>query len=320
MTTACDSPSASSLLSLRWLSRHRAALAAAVTVTLWASAFVGVRALGGAYSPGALAYGRITIGAAALGAITVRRGWRMPRGAALGTTLTYGAAWFAGYTVLFNTAARHLDAGTLALVINLAPLLVAVFAGVFLSEGLPRQLLVGIVVALVGIALIASGTSETATTVMGPGLLLGLLAAVLYAAGVLLQKTALRTVDAKTVTFLGCAAGSVALLPYAPSFITETTTVSSGAFVALVYLGLFPTALAFSTWTYALARSDAGRLAATALTVPAIVILLSWLILGELPTILAVAGGSLCLAGVVISRSRQFVFQRSFVPPSGDRR
>lgn len=304
-TTSASSDPGSPLLARRWLPRHRAALAAAITVTLWASAFVGVRALGGAYTPGALAFGRITVGALALGAVTVRPGWRIPRGAALGATVTYGVAWFAGYTVLFNGAARHLDAGTLALVINLAPLLVAVLAGVLLGEGLPGRLLVGIAVALGGIALIASGTSDTPTTAMGPGLLLGVLAAMLYATGVLLQKTALRTVDGKTVTFLGCAAGAIALLPYAPSFVTETTTGSAGAFVALLYLGLFPTALAFSTWTYALARSEAGRLAATALTVPAIVIAMSWLILGELPTLLAAAGGSLCVLGVVVSRGRR---------------
>ncbi len=49
----------------------------------------------------------------------------------------------------------------------------------------------------------------------------------------------------------------------------------------MVYLGVFPTALAFTTWAYALARTTAGRMGATTYAVPALVVLMSWLALGE---------------------------------------
>ncbi|HEU0041136.1 MAG TPA: DMT family transporter, partial [Jiangellaceae bacterium] len=95
------------------------------------------------------------------------------------------------------------------------------------------------------------------------------------------------------------------LLPFAPQFVDQTLTASNGgALAAVVYLGVFPTAIAFSTWAYALARTDAGRLTATTLTVPAIAIALSWALLGELPTVLGMIGGTLCLLGVAISRRR----------------
>jgi drug/metabolite transporter (DMT)-like permease len=70
----------------------------------------------------------------------------------------------------------------------------------------------------------------------------------------------------------------------------------------MVYLGAVPTALAFSTWAYALVRMDAGRLGVTTYLVPPIVILLGWLLLGEVPPALAFAGGVVCLAGVALSR------------------
>lgn len=44
-----------------------AAAAATVTVVLWASAFVSIRSAGEAYSPGALALGRLLAGALTLG-------------------------------------------------------------------------------------------------------------------------------------------------------------------------------------------------------------------------------------------------------------
>ena len=284
--------------------RRKAAAAALITVVLWASAFVGIRMVADDYSPGALAFGRIAVGALALGMIAMRYRRRLPRGRALWLVVAYGVAWFAGYTVVLNQAEHHLDAGTAAMLVNVAPILVAVFAGVLLAEGFPRPLLIGISIAFTGVVIIALGGSGVAAVDDGAGVALGLLAAVLYATGVLLQKVALRTVDVVTATFLGCAVGAIALLPFAPRFVAETMDAPAGALAVAVYLGLFPTAIAFSTWAYALARTDAGRMTATTLAVPAIAILLSWLFLGELPTVLGMIGGALCLLGVAISRRR----------------
>ncbi|CAM5689132.1 hypothetical protein SGRIM128S_03797 [Streptomyces griseomycini] len=64
------------------------------------------------------------------------------------------------------------------------------------------------------------------------------------------------------------------------------------------------TALAFTTWAYALARTTASRMGATTYAVPALVVLMSWLALGEVPGPLTLVGGVLCLAGVAVSRSR----------------
>jgi drug/metabolite transporter (DMT)-like permease len=72
----------------------------------------------------------------------------------------------------------------------------------------------------------------------------------------------------------------------------------------MVYLGVVPTALAFSTWAYSLARMDAGTLGVTTYVVPPMVILLGWLLLDEVPPALAVVGGAVCLAGVGVGRSR----------------
>jgi drug/metabolite transporter (DMT)-like permease len=43
---------------------------------------------------------------------------------------------------------------------------------------------------------------------------------------------------------------------------------------------------------------------ATTYAVPGLVVLMSWLILGQVPRWLTIAGGALCLAGVAVSRSR----------------
>ena len=279
--------------------------AVVTTLVLWASAFVGIRAIGSAFSPGPMALLRLVVGTVALTAIAlVRRGHRagLPRGRSLLLIAGYGVAWFAGYTVLLNAAERHLDAGTAAMLVNVGPLLVAVAAGAFLGEGWPRRLLVGILVSFTGVLIIAADGATGRTDRIGVAL--GLVTAVLDAAGVLVQKVALRTTDALTATWLGCAIGAVVLLPFAPQAVGELTQAPGGAVAAVVYLGVFPTAVGFVLWAYALTRLNAGVLASTTLTVPGIVVLMSWALLGELPTVVALVGGALCLAGVAVSRRR----------------
>src|SRR5207249_10563285 len=53
--------------------KHLPLLAALVAVVLWAAAFVGIRAAGRSFSPGALALGRLTIGSVLLGGLVLSR-------------------------------------------------------------------------------------------------------------------------------------------------------------------------------------------------------------------------------------------------------
>ena len=260
------------------LSRQFLALTAtATTVVLWASAFVGIRGVGHELSPGALALGRMLVGSLTLTAIvlvvrTRRRAVAvpLPRGRLLGAIALWGAAWFGLYNLTLNAAERHLDAGTAALLVNVAPVVVAVLAGVLLGEGFPARLVVGMAVAFAGVVLIATTTSAGGADV--GGVVLGLLAALTYAGAAVVQKRLLARVDALTVTWVGAVAGTVALLPYAPALLTELASASAAATAGVAYLGVFPTAIAFLTWGYALSRTTAGRLAAATYAAPPIVV------------------------------------------------
>lgn len=280
-------------------------LAAGTTVLLWASAFVGIRGVGETFDPGPLALGRLLVGAAVLSVVVVVRRPTLPHdGRSWGYVAAFGVLWFGGYNVALNAGEVYVDAGTAALLVNIGPILIAVAAGLFLGEGFPRRLVVGSLVAFAGVAVIALGAS-THEEVSPAGVLLCVLAAVLYAVGVTVQKPALRSVSALGATWLGCVVGAVACLPFAPALVDQTADASTGAVAGLVFLGVGPTALAFTTWAYALARTDAGRMGATTYLVPAVAIALSAIALQEVPVPLAFVGGALCLVGVAVTRTRR---------------
>ena len=70
----------------------------------------------------------------------------------------------------------------------------------------------------------------------------------------------------------------------------------------MVYLGVFPTAIAFSTYAFALSFMTAGSLSVTTYLVPPITVLLSWVLLSEAPPAMAYVGGVLALVGVALAR------------------
>ena len=281
--------------------------AVVVTVVLWASAFVGIRAVGPSFSPGSLTLGRLAIAAVVLGLVVLpqlsRNSSRLPRGREWWPILAYGVMWFGGYNVALNAAEHLLDAGTAALLINVNPILVAVMAGLILKEGFPRWLIIGSLVAFAGVAVIALGSGQRSTGDVA-GVLLCLLAAALAAVSVIVQKPVLRKFPAAQATWYGILVGAVCCLPFSGQLVTELQAAPLPATLGLVYLGVFPTAIAFTTWAYALSLIDAGRLAATTYLVPGTTILISWLVLGEIPTTWGLVGGVICLAGVALTRRR----------------
>jgi drug/metabolite transporter (DMT)-like permease len=280
-----------------------AAMAVAVTVTLWASAFVGIRAAGAHFAAGPLALGRLLLGCLVLGLLAVARREPLPGRRDVPLICVCGLLWFGLYNVALNAAEQRVDAGTAAMLVNVGPILVAVLAGLLLGEGFPRPLVAGCAVAFTGVAAIGLATDRSGIS-FGTGPLLCLVAAAAYAGGVVAQKVVLRRVTALQTTFLCCAVGAVACLPFAPSLADELAHAPTRSIAWVVYLGAFPTSLAFTTWAYALARTDAGRLGVTTYIVPPVSVLLGWIILAEAPPALAFAGGALCLCGVAISRLR----------------
>ncbi|MGO9751000.1 MAG: DMT family transporter [Solirubrobacteraceae bacterium] len=285
--------------------RGRVIATLALTVTLWASAFVAIRFAGRALAPGPLALGRLTVGSVALGVVMLARSEPLPPRRTLGFIVVCGLLWFGLYNVALNAAERRIDAGAASLLVNTAPIFLAVLAGRILREGFPRALMVGCLISFTGGAMIALGVSRQGLQATW-GAALCIIAALAYAFGVVAQKPALRSASALSVTWLACTVAAVACLPYAPELVHEISHARGHgpALAWMVYLGLGPTSVGFVGWAYALARTDAGRLGSTTYLVPPLAVLLGWITLGEVPPLLAAPGGILCLAGVAIARRR----------------
>lgn len=288
------------------ISEDRLALGAAlVTIVLWASAFVGIRAASVDLGPGALALGRLLVASIALGVVVAMRRPSWPNRRQLVPIMVSGVLWFGVYNLALNAAERDVDAGTASMLVNVAPIMVAILGGLFLHEGFPVRLLVGCLVAFAGVAVISvatTGGSPGSGTVIG--ILLCFVCAAAYSISVTVQKPVLATVPALTVTWLACVTGMVVCLPFLPQLLSEGAAAKPAALAWLLYLGLFPTSVAFTMWAFALGRSTAGRLGSLTYLVPAVAIVIGWLVLAEVPAPMSFVGGAIAVVGVMVARSK----------------
>ncbi len=289
--------------------------AVAVTLVFWASAFVAIRHLGQDFSPGALSLGRLLVGSLCLGVVALSRGLPHPTGREWVSIIAIGVLWFGVYNVALNAGERRVDAGTAAMLIQVSPVLIAVLAAVFLDERFTTYLGVGLALAFAGVGLISISTSEGSDHDL-LGVALCLLSALVYSISLILQKPLVARLPAIHITWLACTIGAIVCLPFIVQLVDQARDAPVSSSLWLVYLGVFPTAIAFTTYAYALRHMTASSLGVTTYLVPPITIVLAVIFLDEAPPAMAYVGGTLALVGVAIARLKPRTVAGEASPPA----
>jgi len=276
----------------------RAAAAVAVTVVCWGSAFAGIRAGLRAYSPAHLALLRYIVASLALGAYAVATRMALPRWRDVPGLALIGLVGIAFYNIALNYGEKTIPAGTASLLIASTPIWMALLATVAFHERLRPAGWLGIGLSFLGATTIGLGTGSGLR--MDPRALVVLAAAVagsLYSLG---QKPYLARYSALQCTAYAIWAGTLFLLPFGRGLLRQVAAAPLSATAAVAYLGIFPAAVGYLTWAYVLARVPAARAGSFLYLVPAMAMLVAWLWLGEVPAALALGGGVLVIAGVVL--------------------
>lgn len=279
----------------------RIAASLGLTILVWASAFSGIRAGLEAYAPGQVALLRLLVASAALAlyAVWVRMG--MPEARDLPVIALGGLLAFAVYHVALNYGELTVSSGPAAVLVNTAPIFTALLASAFLGERLGSWGWAGLLVSFFGAALI--GLGEGGGLRLAPGTFLILTSAVAVSVYIVVQKPYLRKYGPLAFTTYAVWAGTLFTLIFVPGLPEAVIEAPLETTLSVVYLGLFPTALAYVAYAYALSRLPASRGASFLYLVAPVAFVVGWVWLGEVPTPLSVVGGVIVLAGVVIVNS-----------------
>lgn len=283
--------------------RYAIVLAAIVTaMVMWAAGFVIVRYIRPYYGAGEVVLARFGGAALLLVPLMARQRPALPSRRDGAAIVVVGLTWFGLNNFMLN-AGELIDAGTAAMLANVAPVFVAIVAVLALRERLGRALIAGLIVAFAG-AIVIGWSSGHHSGGLG-GAALCFFSAVPYTVAVVVQKPLLKRVSALALTWGGFVVCTLVFLPFAPDLAHEVGRAPAKDTVLLVFAVVGPTAVAFTCWAFALTYSSLAAQTVSTYLIPVLAVLIGWIALAEAPTSLVLLGGALCLGGVAIAQRGQ---------------
>lgn len=273
-------------------------------VTLWASAFAGIRAGLEGYTPGSLALLRFLIASVCMAILYSRIPKIIPmtwRDRIL--LLLNGMFGLGFYNIALNYGELEVPSGIASFIISLSPLITLIFALFFLGETITVNMFYGMLVSVFGAGIIMFG--KTHHFAMQIALFYVFIATVIGGVYSVLQKPFLKKYHAIAVTSYIIWGAALLLLIYTPELLTHIRTASFHATCSVIYLGIFPATGGYIAWSYALKEMPASQASNYLYLMPIIATVIGWAWLGEVPTVLSLLGGLVALLGVwIVSRGR----------------
>ena len=272
-------------------------LAMAFVVGCWGYSPTGIHIGLQAYEPGHLALLRFLLASAFMAVVAVLRGISLPNRRDLPLLLALGFFAVSLHHVALNFGQQSVSAGASSVLAQSTPLFSTLLARFVFKDRVSAWRWGCVFLGLIGVVIVVAGDHGLGS-IDAHGLLI-VLAAVSWSFYFALQKHHSRRYDGLTLVCYTVWFGTLLLLVYLPGLVNQVITAPVEVQLAVIGLGIFPSALAYLAWAYVLTHVDLSRATMTLYLIPPTAMAIASFALGERPTLMIVAGALVVLVSVL---------------------
>ena len=204
----------------------------------------------------------------------------------------------------FTMGLRYTSVSHAAVIVGMGPIYTLILAVLFRLERATWHKVVGMTIALLGVALLASenGISARSPSLLGDAITMT--GSIGFATYAVLGKRVAGRYDALTMVAFNHFVGAIIILPVALRQAQELGPFSKwraipwSAWAAVVFMAVCSSALAYLLYFWLLRYLEASQLSAFTYLLPVLAVILGILLLGERGSLTQIIGGTLALAGV----------------------
>ncbi len=286
---------------MKLFKENQSRLYAIGTILLWSSAFVFTKIALEYFSTSSVGVLRYLCASFFFFFLVFNKKIGLPKVKDIPYFLISGAAGFSLYMTFFNTGSITLSPATSSIIIATAPVFTAILSSIVFKEKVRLLGWIAIAIEFCGILVL---TLWDGVFTINIGILWMLLSAICISVYNLFQRHFSQKYTALQSTAYSIFAGTLLLLINLPHASVELSTAPGRQIFAIVFMGIFPSAIAYLWWSKALATAEKTSDVTNFMFVtPFLATLLGFLIIGEIPTLSTIVGGFIILAGL-------FLFQR----------
>ncbi|MBU9783496.1 DMT family transporter [Staphylococcus aureus] len=270
------------------------------TIILWGSAFPMIKIALNDFSAESLSAFRLILATIILLPFVIIKKLPTPELRDIPVIFILGFCGFVIYHTALNFGQTLISAGISGILVSTTPIFSSALAYIFLKEHFSKWNWLSSLVAFIGISII-SISKDDYTTINVLGVFIILLASFSESLYFTFQKKYIEKYGFIAFTLYTIMASSPFMLIFIPEIINDIHGATFTSIVSVLYLAIFPTIIPYVLLAYIVKSVGVSDATMSLYLTPIVSLLLSYLLLDELPTTLAIIGGLITLLGVSLS-------------------